>query len=1018
MPEKTILQRLKDLTAKTAEKINALNNKIGEISPFKGLSPDAGNSLSLDEDEKLFFKERTPEEIAQAYEGLNDTNKYTDQDKQTVEDFANFSIEFDLQETTNQGATTDKVIEAAGYKRTGSTSDDLLEAGGGAIPKSTFATSEQGEKADTALQEETDPTVPSWVKAITEQNLSDFQSAYNWGNHSEAGYELQANKGQANGYAPLDTGAKISETYLPDSILGQVSYQGTWDAANNTPAIPTAASANKGWYFIASSSIESGHGYPNVPNTDFKTGDWIISNGSSWAKVDNSDSVSTVFGRLGNIVANEADYEAFYPKLSATYANPSWINSLAFSKITGVPNYALDADVLHKAGAERVTGYKTFEGGFEVKDVAANKKAILSANGTYVAYVNGTEVHGKFNFPSNRVFTINGGNNVVGVQFDMTDATTQPLLKIPNKPGTIALTNDLGNYEPSFTKNSAFNKNFGTTAGTVAEGNQLNNYVSKIVGYQTIRTTSTGASEDVYIGTQAHATNDYTARFGARRNGSSYGVTSYINVPDGSSNFTRVDAISIKSNTIPYIGVGIDNPQSILDVYRAGSVPQRSSGVRFMDTESPHGITITGSSYNNTSAEERDLFTIRQAITDNALTNIYDFEQDYKQVFKIAANGNVGIGISNPQAKLDIAGKLNITTTEAHALTFNRGSHSTILGIGSDGQNYMIAGGTGVAYAHPNSNFGIGISVPEYKLDVNGTVRANVFIGSGAQLINIPQSAVVNLASSLSARVPVEGAFTINGTKTFSSSPVVPTPTLAAHAASKEYVDNNAEKSQIQRITEGSRTGYRLLNADPYNYGNIGIDAVDFSNQTSASSVNGATGTFSVAFGSNTQASGHSSFVAGRDTVASAQSSIALGDGSQATGLSSIAMGSGSIASQTSSIAIGANNQANGAVSFAFGSHNIANGWGEVVLGAYNEEGPSGTASDTFTKAFDIGIGGLGSRKSAFTIYRNGAAMFHPVAKSTLGTPKAGMLISNSESSNRLEFFNGSVWQVITVTAA
>lgn len=337
MPEKTILQRLKDLTAKTAEKINALNTKIGEISPFKGLSPDIGNSLSLDEEEKLFFKERTAEEIAQAYEGLNDTNKYTDQDKQTVEDFANFSVEFDLQETTNQGATTDKVIEAAGYKRTGSTSDDLLEAGGGAIPKSTFATSEQGEKADTALQEETDPTVPSWVKAITEQNLSDFQSAYNWGNHSEAGYELQANKGQANGYAPLDTGAKISETYLPDSILGQVSYQGTWDAANNTPAIPTAASANKGWYFIASSSIESGHGYPNVPNTDFKTGDWIISNGSSWAKVDNSDSVSTVFGRLGNIVANEADYEAFYPKLSATYANPSWINSLAFSKITGKP---------------------------------------------------------------------------------------------------------------------------------------------------------------------------------------------------------------------------------------------------------------------------------------------------------------------------------------------------------------------------------------------------------------------------------------------------------------------------------------------------------------------------------------------------------------------------------------------------------------------------------------------------------------------------------------------------------
>jgi len=133
MPEKTILQRLKDLTAKTAEKINALNTKIGDISPFKGLSPNAGNSLSLDEDEKLFFKERTPEEIAQAYEGLNNTNKYTDQDLLTVRGFAGINIEFDLDETTKQGSETANIIETGGYKKQGKTDKDLPTLGGNDI---------------------------------------------------------------------------------------------------------------------------------------------------------------------------------------------------------------------------------------------------------------------------------------------------------------------------------------------------------------------------------------------------------------------------------------------------------------------------------------------------------------------------------------------------------------------------------------------------------------------------------------------------------------------------------------------------------------------------------------------------------------------------------------------------------------------------------------------------------------------------------------------------------------------
>jgi hypothetical protein len=54
----------------------------------------------------------------------------------------------------------------------------------------------------------------------------------------------------------------------------------------------------------------------------------------SWAA--NPGGVPSVFGRTGAVAAVEADYQSFYPRLSQTYANPAWLSSLAWSKITGV----------------------------------------------------------------------------------------------------------------------------------------------------------------------------------------------------------------------------------------------------------------------------------------------------------------------------------------------------------------------------------------------------------------------------------------------------------------------------------------------------------------------------------------------------------------------------------------------------------------------------------------------------------------------------------------------------------
>jgi hypothetical protein len=149
--------------------------------------------------------------------------------------------------------------------------------------------------------------------------------------------------GVANGVASLDAGGKVPLSQIPDSIIGQVQYMGTWNAFTNTPTLNPLVPEEKGHYYVVSAAGVFG-------GVDYAVGDWIISNGVIWEKVDNTDAVTSVFGRIGAILAIEADYQSFYPRLSQAYDNPTWINSLAFTKITGVPPFLLENQTITLSG--------------------------------------------------------------------------------------------------------------------------------------------------------------------------------------------------------------------------------------------------------------------------------------------------------------------------------------------------------------------------------------------------------------------------------------------------------------------------------------------------------------------------------------------------------------------------------------------------------------------------------------------------------------------------------------------
>ncbi|WP_052496490.1 hypothetical protein [Pedobacter lusitanus] len=163
-------------------------------------------------------------------------------------------------------------------------------------------------------------------------------------------YQLKSEKGQNNGYAGLDAGGKVPLSQINASLIGAVNYQGTYDAGTNTPALPAAASGNKGWYYVVS-----------APGTQvgltLSINDWVISNGSTWGKVDNNNIVSSVAGKIGIVTLNKGDVGL------GNVDNTSDLNKpLSTATISALANKADDNLVMHLAGTETATGNKLFSG--------------------------------------------------------------------------------------------------------------------------------------------------------------------------------------------------------------------------------------------------------------------------------------------------------------------------------------------------------------------------------------------------------------------------------------------------------------------------------------------------------------------------------------------------------------------------------------------------------------------------------------------------------------------------------
>ena len=235
--------------------------------------------------------------------------------------------------------------------------------------------------------------------------------------------------GVANGVATLDSGGTVPLSQLPP--LGDLNYQGAWNANTNTPTL-TSSVGTKGYYYVVSVA-----GTTNLNGiTDWQVGDWAVFNGSVWQKIDNTDAVTSVNGYTGTVVLTQTDISGTVPTSRTITAGTG---------LTGGGDLSANRTLAIATTGVTATTYGSAS---SVPVIAVNTQGqITSATNTTIAIAN-TQVSGLGTMSTQNAnnVTITGGTlNAVAIgqstagdgSFDVLTANVTRLTNVTSSAGIV-----------------------------------------------------------------------------------------------------------------------------------------------------------------------------------------------------------------------------------------------------------------------------------------------------------------------------------------------------------------------------------------------------------------------------------------------------------------------------------------------------------------------------------------------------------------------------------------------------
>jgi len=218
--------------------------------------------------------------------------------------------------------------------------------------------------------------------------------------------------GASNGIAQLGSDGKLVSSQIPSSLSGAIVFKGTWNASTNTPTLADGSGTN-GWEYAVSVGGTRNLGSGNIT---FTAGDYVIYNGTIWQQIPSSTiaaagtltgttlnatvvtSSLTSVGTLTNLqvtntitgsISGNAGTVTNGVYTSSSYADPSWITSLAASKV-GLGNVTNESKATMFASPTftgTVTGVTATHVG--LGNVTNESKATMFASPTFTGTVAG-----------------------------------------------------------------------------------------------------------------------------------------------------------------------------------------------------------------------------------------------------------------------------------------------------------------------------------------------------------------------------------------------------------------------------------------------------------------------------------------------------------------------------------------------------------------------------------------------------------------------------------------------------
>jgi plastocyanin len=241
--------------------------------------------------------------------------------------------------TTN--ATTDTITVASGFNQSLNTTDDVVFD---TVTATTLTSNGVGT-----------PTYTSAGDFVFNTGNSVGALVLN-GDLEVTGAATLGNLGTANGIASLGADGKLTASQIPSSLTGAVVFKGTWDASTNTPTLADG-SGSAGWQYAVSVGGTRNLGSGSIT---FVAGDSVIYNGTIWQRIPSStvaaagtltgatlasnvlSSSLTSVGTLTNLtvtntitgsITGNAGTVTNGVYTNGTYSDPTWITSLAASKV-------------------------------------------------------------------------------------------------------------------------------------------------------------------------------------------------------------------------------------------------------------------------------------------------------------------------------------------------------------------------------------------------------------------------------------------------------------------------------------------------------------------------------------------------------------------------------------------------------------------------------------------------------------------------------------------------------------